>query len=42
MRKKKRFAKHFIVCNFFLELQCLVNDLVELLELPLLINAFLP
>ena len=27
---------------FFLELQCLVDDLVDFLELSMFINAFLP
>ena len=35
-RKKKPFAKHFV------ELQCLVDDLVDFLELFMFINASLP
>ena len=30
MKKKEHFAKHFRVHKIFLELQCLVDDLVDL------------
>ena len=38
MKKKEYFAKHFIVCEISLELQCLVDCLVYFLELSMFIN----
>ena len=42
MKKNEYFAKHFATCKFFLELQCLVDDLVDFLELSIFINVSLP
>ena len=41
MRKKRIVIKYFIVCEFFLELQCLVDDLVDVLELSMFIKAYI-
>ena len=41
MRKKRIILKYFIVCEFFLELQCLVDDLVDVLELSMFIKAYI-
>ena len=43
MKKKRRtFRQTFCSVQTFLELQCLVDDLVEFLELSMFINASLP
>ena len=42
MKQKGTFRKIFHSIRNFLELQCLVDDLVELLELSIFINASLP
>ena len=42
MKQKGTFRKIFQSIRNFLELQCLVDDLVELLELSIFINASLP
>ena len=41
VRKKRIVIKYFIVCEFFLELQCLVDDLVDVLELSMFIKAYI-
>ena len=40
-RKKEHLAKYFVVCETF-RLQCLLDDLVNFLELSVFINASLP
>ena len=42
VNKKVHFVKHFVSIPDFLELQCLVDDLVYFLELSIFINASLP
>ena len=42
VKKTEHFAKHFPVCIFFLELQCLGDDLVDFLKLSIFINVSLP
>ena len=41
LEKKKHFVKYFVVCKTFLKLQCLVNDLVDSLELLRFIYAYI-
>ena len=42
LTKKRVFRKIFFSILIFLELQCLVDDLVNFSELPMFINASLP
>ena len=42
MKKKRAFRKTSRSIRNFLELQCLVDDLVDFLELPMFINISLP
>ena len=39
--KKKRTAKHFVLSEICLQLQCLVNYSVDFLELSMFLNSFL-
>ena len=40
-KKKKEFQNTFPSYRIFLELQCLVADLVDVLELPMFINIYM-
>ena len=41
VKKKRTFRKIFPIMQNFLGLQCLVDDLVEFLELLMMINGYL-
>ena len=42
MKKKRTLHKTFCSMQNFLELQCLIDDLVDFLELSVFVNASLP